>query len=62
MKKIRYYTVETENQVVLNTCNNKVLAIVKCIFNKDAKYVFGFEYEVDAFEDADLMGCVFSKK
>ena len=47
---------------MLNTCNNKVLAIVKCIFNKDAKYVFGFEYEVDVFEDADLMGCVFSKK
>ena len=61
MKIIKDYIIETEEQIPIEHCKNKFVAIIKCIFNKDAKYVFEYEYVVDIYEDSELLGCVFSK-
>lgn len=61
MKTIKYYTIETYELMVIEHCKNKFIAILKCIFNKEAKYVVEFEYEIDIFEDSKFVSCVFSK-
>ena len=61
MKIVKYYVIETEEQTPIENCKSKLIAIIKCIFNKEAKYVFEYEYVVDIYEDSELLGCVFSK-
>lgn len=55
---MKEYTIETKEQVPIDSCFNKFIAILKCIFIKDAMYVFEFDFEDDDYE---LVGCVFSK-
>ena len=53
------YTIETVEQIPLDSCFNKYVAIIKCIFNRKAKYVF--EFDVNENDEYELVGCVFKK-
>lgn len=55
-----YYSIEDiEFNVVAMSCS-KLLAILKCMLNKNALYVF--EFVVDDNENYEMLGCIFNKK
>ena len=55
-----YYSFEDiEFNVVAMSCS-KLLAILKCMLNKNALYVF--EFVVDDNENYEMLGCIFNKK
>ena len=54
------YIIESKNSDFLYESNSKLLAILKCLFNRNAGYVL--EFNIDSIDNYDLVGCVFSKK
>lgn len=54
------YSVETKEQAPISFHFNKFIAILKCIFTKEAMYVF--EFECNESDEYELIGCVFSKE
>lgn len=55
-----YYSIEDVKLNVITMSRLKLLAIIKCILNKNAVCVFKFI--VDDNENHELLGCIFSKK
>ena len=56
---MKEYTVETKEQTPISFHKSKIVAILRCIFDVKARYVF--EFHVDDNDDYELIGCVFIK-
>lgn len=56
--KFTKYSVETKGQTPISFHFCKFIAIIKCIFCKEAMYVFKFECN----KEDELIGCVFNKE
>lgn len=50
-----YYTIESRKQVRLSDTKFLIVAIIRCLLDKNAYYVF-------KFRDCDLIGCSFNKE
>ena len=50
-----YYTIESRKQIPISNTKFLIWAIIRCLLDKNAYYVF-------KFRDCELIGCLFNKE